>query len=137
MQQQPSRQERAAARRLRPFRLRAVLFDFDGTITHPGALDFDAIKRQVGCPPDRFVLEFIEGLVGQERDAAEAALELFELQGAAGSTPNEGAVDLVRGLRDAGLRVGLLTRNRRAAVARALEQVPGLPLEVVRRRRDA
>ena len=129
MQQQPSRQERATARRLRPFRLRAVLFDFDGTITHPGALDFDAIKRQVGCPPDRFVLEFIEGLAGEERDAAEAALELFELQGAAGSTPNEGAVDLVRGLRDAGLRVGVLTRNRRAAVARALEQVPGLPLE--------
>ena len=129
MQQQPSRQGRAAVRRLRPFRLRAVVFDFDGTLTHPGALDFDAVKRQVGCPPDRFVLEFIEGLEGEEREAAEAALELFELQGAAGSAPNEGAVELVRALHDAGLRVGVLTRNRRAAVARALEQVPALPLE--------
>jgi hypothetical protein len=33
-----------------------VLFDFDGTLTHPGALDFAAIKREVGCPADRFVL---------------------------------------------------------------------------------
>ena len=32
----------------RSFRLRAVVFDFDGTLTRPGALDFPAIKREVG-----------------------------------------------------------------------------------------
>jgi hydrogenase expression/formation protein HypE len=127
---QPTAPEgRATARRLRPCRLRAVLFDFDGTLTHPGALDFAAIKRQLRCPPDRFVLEFIEGLTGDDRDAAEAALELFELRGAAGSTPNAGAAGLVHRLREAGLRVGVLTRNRRAAVDRALEQIPSLPPE--------
>ena len=31
------------ARTPRPFRLRAVLFDFDGTLTRPGALDFAAL----------------------------------------------------------------------------------------------
>ena len=46
--------------RPRPFRLRAVLFDFDGTLTVPGQLDFAAIKREVGCPPDQLVLEWIE-----------------------------------------------------------------------------
>ena len=51
----------------RPFRLRAVLFDFDGTLTRPGALDFAAIKRQVGCPPDRFVLEWDQGTAGRRR----------------------------------------------------------------------
>ena len=107
-----------------------MLFDFDGTLTHPGALDFDAIKRQVGCPPDRYVLEFIEGLAdGDEREAARAALELFELEGAAGSTPNVGAVELVRTIRAAGLRVGVLTRNGLAAVTRALEVFPSLPAD--------
>jgi HAD superfamily hydrolase (TIGR01509 family) len=125
--QQIPPEARAAARRLRPFRLRAVLFDFDGTLTRPGALDFDAIKQQVGCPPDRYVLEFIEGLTGGERAVAEATLEHFELQGAAGSTPNPGAADLVRALREAGLRVGVLTRNSRAAVDSALARIPSLP----------
>ena len=89
----------------RPFRLRAVLFDFDGTLTRPGALDFAAIKRQVGCPPDRFVLEWIRELPsGAERDAAAAALERFELAAADLSAPNEGAEELVRRCADTAWR---------------------------------
>ena len=130
MRQGSSEEERVVRPGLPACRLGAVLFDFDGTLTHPGALDFAAVKRQVGCPPDRFVLEFIEELPeGPERAAAEAALELFELEGAAGSTANAGAADLIRFLREAGLRVGVLTRNRRVAVDRALEQIPALPPE--------
>lgn len=105
----------------RPFRLRAVLFDFDGTLTRPGSLDFPALKREIGCPPDRFVLEWIEALpAGPRRLGALAALERFELAGAAGSEPNAGAEELVGRLRGAGLRVGVLTRNGRAAVDAAL-----------------
>jgi HAD superfamily hydrolase (TIGR01509 family) len=113
-------------RRMRAFRLRAVLFDFDGTLTLPGALDFAAIKRRVGCPPERFVLEYVEGLTGEERKGARAALELFELEGAAGSRPNEGAEELLRRLRARGLKVGVLTRNGRAAVLRALREFADL-----------
>ncbi len=105
----------------RPFRLRAVLFDFDGTLTRPGALDFAAFKREIGCPPDRFVLEWIEALAeGPQRREALASLERFELAGAAGSEPNAGAEELVLRLRGAGLRIGVLTRNGRAAVDAAL-----------------
>ena len=107
----------------RPFRLRAVLFDFDGTLTRPGALDFAAVKREVGCPPDRLVLEWIEALpAGAQRTAALAALERFEMEGAAESRPNEGAEDLLRRLRALGLRLGVLTRNGRRAVDAALER---------------
>ena len=96
----------------RPFRLRAVLFDFDGTLTRPGALDFAAIKREVGCPPDRFVLEWIQELPeGAERDAAAAALERFELAAADASEPNDGVEHVVRALRTAGVAIGVLTRN--------------------------
>ena len=124
------REQRPAWPGIPPCRIRAVLFDFDGTLTRPDALDFSAIKRQVGCPTDRLVLEFVEGLPhGPDRDAAMAALELFELEGAAGSRANAGAVDLLGFLRRAGLRIGVLTRNRRAAVDRALAHIPALPPE--------
>jgi len=106
----------------RPFRLEAVLLDFDGTLTRPDGLDFPAIKREVGCPPDRYVLEFIEALPpGRRRDEALAALERFELEGAARARPNAGAEEAVRRLRRHGLKLGVITRNGRPAVDRALE----------------
>jgi HAD superfamily hydrolase (TIGR01509 family) len=112
---------------VRPFRLRAVLFDFDGTLTRPGALDFAAIKREVGCPPDRFVLEWIRELpAGPGRDAAADALERFELAAADASEPNDDVEDVVRTLRAAGLPIGVLTRNGRPAVERALRRFPSL-----------
>jgi hydrogenase expression/formation protein HypE len=111
----------------RPFRLRAVLFDFDGTLTHPGALDFPSIKREIGCPPDQYVLEWILALPhGEERDSAEQTLERFELEAADASAPNEGAERLVRRLRERGLAVGVLTRNGRRAVDRALARFTSL-----------
>jgi HAD superfamily hydrolase (TIGR01509 family) len=121
---------RAGDSAARPFRLRAVLFDFDGTLTHPGALDFAAIKRAVGCPPDQFVLEWILALpAGETRDAASLALERFELEAADASAPNEGAEELVRWLRAAGLAVGVLTRNGLSAVERALRRFTALTLD--------
>ena len=41
-------------------RIKGVLFDFDGTLTLPGALDFPAIKRELNCPPDIPILEYLE-----------------------------------------------------------------------------
>jgi len=118
---------RAGAVAARPFRLRAVLFDFDGTLTHPGALDFPAVKREVGCPPDQYILEWILALPpGEARDAAHRALERFELEAADASAPNEGAEELVRWLREHGLAVGVLTRNGMSAVVRALARFTAL-----------
>ncbi len=111
----------------RPFRLRAVVFDFDGTLTHPGALDFPAIKREIGCPPDQYILEWILSLPpGETRDAATLALERFELEAADASGPNQGAEELVRWLREQGLAVGVLTRNGLSAVERALRRFSSL-----------
>jgi HAD superfamily hydrolase (TIGR01509 family) len=114
-------------RSTRPFRLRCVLFDFDDTLTRPGALDFAAMKRVVGCPPDRLVLEWIGELpAGAQRDTALAALEGFELAGADQAAPNESAEELVRDLHAQGLGTGILTRNGLPAVRRALGRFPEL-----------
>ena len=102
--------------------IRAVLFDFDGTLTLPGALDFPAIKQDLGCPPDQALLEYIDTLHDPEqRRAAQARLDLFESQAARRSRPNAGAQELVAWLKTRRVAVAILTRNSRAAVLCALE----------------
>ena len=106
----------------KPYRIDAVLFDFDGTLTHPGALDFAVIKKRIGCPEDVPVLEFMAGITDDARRRHMAALlDRFEQEGAAASQPNAGAEQMVAFVKKAGLPVGILTRNSRASVERALE----------------
>ena len=65
-----------------PYRIDAVLFDFDGTLTRPGALDFSVIKRTIGCPDDVPVLEFMAAINDPARRLMMSrALDRFELAG--------------------------------------------------------
>ena len=74
--------------------IRAVLFDFDGTLTEPGSLDFGVVRDAVGCPRERPVLEFINSIASQaERDEAFKILDAFEAEAARQSRPNSGAED--------------------------------------------
>jgi HAD superfamily hydrolase (TIGR01509 family) len=110
-----------------PYRIDAVLFDFDGTLTRPGALDFSAFKRKIGCPQKTPVLEFMQGLPDRHRVQEIAAkLDLFELSGAERSRPNTGATSILSAIKTYGLPVGILTRNSRDSVLRSLERFPGL-----------
>ncbi|MCF8062724.1 MAG: HAD family phosphatase, partial [Deltaproteobacteria bacterium] len=107
---------------MKPFHIRAVLFDFDGTLSHPGSLDFESIKAELGCPRDQPVLEFIQALPdADERRRARARLDAFERDGAEGSRANAGAEKAIRRLKRRGIRIGLITRNSLASIERALE----------------
>ncbi len=101
-------------------RIRAVLFDFDGTLTLPGGIDFAAIKRAIGCPADRPILEFIAAAPPRTARAARAVLERFEAEAARRAAPNAGAEALVAWLKRRRLRRGILTRNSLASVKTAL-----------------
>jgi hydrogenase expression/formation protein HypE len=116
------------APQLPAYRLKAVLFDFDGTLTQPGAIDFAAIRQAIDCPAGTPILEFIAALPAGDpaRQQAEAVLHAREMEAAAQSLPRDGAAALVAHCKRCGLRVGLHTRNSRAAVARALENFAGL-----------
>jgi len=104
----------------RGFHIRGVLFDFDETLTAPGAIDFALIRRRIGCPDDRPILEFIDALGdGEERRRALEAVHDVEMAAAAGSGPNPGAEGLVRWLQEQGLPLAIQTRNSRASVERA------------------
>ena len=112
---------------MRPFRVRAVLFDFDGTLTKPGALDLPSLGRTLGCPADQPLLEWIASRPDPgERTRLQRLLEAHEQAGAARSVPNPRAEEIVHRLRDLGLSLGILTRNGRAAVERALENFESL-----------
>ena len=102
--------------------IRAVLFDFDGTLTLPGSIDFAGIEKAIRCPDDTPILEFIEHLPSAaEQRQAWRVLEHFEEAAARCSHPNEGAEQLVRFLKRRHIRRGILTRNRRASVETALK----------------
>ena len=111
------------------YRIDGVLFDFDGTLTHPGALDFAVLKRALGCPEEIPVLEFLTGIADEaRRNAMAGQLHRFEMEAAAVSVPNADAERIVAAIRAAGLPVGILTRNSRASICRALENFRNLSL---------
>jgi len=102
--------------------IKAVLFDFDGTLTKPGALNFHRLKETIGCPADVPVLEFIEDLpLPPQRNEAFKHLERFEKEAAVNSEPNIGAQKLIHFLRSKKIGIGIITRNTLSSVERALQ----------------
>ena len=102
--------------------IKAVLFDFDGTLTCPGALDFPKIKNSLGCPSEIPVLEYLESLKDSEqKQKIQSGLETFEMEAAAVSKPNAGAENLIKFLRAEGILTGILTRNSLSSVKRSLD----------------
>ncbi|MDY6790617.1 MAG: HAD-IA family hydrolase [Thermodesulfobacteriota bacterium] len=95
-----------------PLGVKAVLFDFDGTLTKPGSIDFNLIKRAIGCPPESFILEFIETIDDPVlKEKAVSVLESLENKAAKCSEPNHGAEELFLYLRSNGIKTGIISRN--------------------------
>jgi phosphoglycolate phosphatase len=137
--------------------VRAVLFDFDGTLVHLN-IDFaqmragvEAILPQyglcVGASASRYTLELIEECVktltvrdgGEiaaafERDA-EAAIVAVEVGAADEADIHQGVPELLQWLQEEGVRIGIVTRNCRVAVDRILERNT-LPYDVLLTRDD-
>ncbi len=110
--------------------MQAVLFDFDGTLTFPGAIDFPGIKKSIGCPADMPVLEFIQKMENPgEKIQAMKILEDAEIQSARISRPNAGAEKIIRFLHSKGLKTGIITRNSRCSVDIALKNFEDLKSE--------
>ncbi len=94
-------------------RIKTVIFDLDGTITRP-YFDFNAIRREMGLAEDSGpILEQMEHMNAQQRARAVAILDNHEQMAVAASELNPGARETLQGLRDRGIAIGILTRNRR------------------------
>ncbi len=102
--------------------IKAVFFDFDGTLTSPGALDFQKIKLAIGCPAELPILEFIDRLENEdEKNSARQILDAFEMEAAAASCPGSGCEKLLRALKDRHFKIGIISRNSPQSIAKALE----------------
>lgn len=109
--------------------IRGVLFDFDGTLTMPGALDFPAIKRGLGCPPDLPILEYLETLSPERRADLLEILEAEENKAAEQSVPNVGAELCIGALKQRRVLLGIITRNSLQSVHKALQKFRAVEAE--------
>ena len=109
--------------------IKGVLFDFDGTLTLPGALDFPAIKREMGCPVEQAILEYLETQPPTVRAELMKILEQKEEVAAQASIPNKGAEICLSTLKKKDIPFGILTRNNIKSVKRALEKFEGVTIE--------
>ena len=95
--------------------LRGVIFDLDGTLVD-SQLDFAAIRRETGFPQGIGLLEYMASLTcEQARSSAMATIHRHEMAGAAMATWMPGARELMLGLTNANIPVGIVTRNSREA----------------------
>jgi HAD superfamily hydrolase (TIGR01509 family) len=116
-------------------RIKAVIFDLDGTITKP-FFDFDAIRLEMGFPKDAGpILELMEKMTPGEREAAERILLAHEEKAVAESTLNPGAKETLGELRRRGILIGILTRNKKDN-AFAVAKKHGLKFDAVVGRED-
>lgn len=109
--------------------IKAIMFDFDGTLSQAGAIDFNEIRKEIGCPPGKPILEFIEKIaVRKNKHNALATLDHLEMHAAAITTVDPNAAEVVSHLRKKGIKLGVITRNSRKSVLRAFENFEDLSL---------
>ncbi len=102
--------------------IRGVLFDFDGTLTVPGAINFRAIKRDLGCPLEDPILEYIEMQPAEKRVLLREILEMHEEAAARGAVPNRGMKACLSSLGRMRIPFGIVTRNSLRSVQTALSR---------------
>lgn len=100
------------------------IFDMDGTLT-VAVHDFERIRRELGLPSGKPILEEIAKLSEDEALAAHEKLDRIEFELAGRATAQQGAAEVLRTLRERGAKIGILTRNTRKNAQRTLD-VSGL-----------
>ncbi len=115
--------------------VKAVIFDMDGSITEP-FFDFDAIREEMGLDKDAGpILEAMEKMTLDQRRDAEQILDCHEQKAVRESKLNVGVRKVLVALRKAGIRIGILTRNKRSNVL-AVAKKHGLKFDAVVDRDD-
>jgi len=115
--------------------IKAVIFDLDGTITQP-YFDFDAIREEIGLARDSGpLLESMAKMAPQLRQKAEKILNYHEEKAVIESKLNKGAKQTLLRLCESGIRIGILTRNKRGN-AHAIARKHNLKFDAVIGRED-
>lgn len=95
------------------------IFDLDGTLTKP-VHDFEEIRRMLGIPAGRGILEWLASLSERERVPLVEALDRHEYDLAKRAEAAEGAAAVLHALSRTGCHLGIVTRNNARNVERTL-----------------
>jgi len=106
----------------------------DGTLTQP-YLDFPAIKREMGIPPDQAILESMAMMPPPQFQIAAEILHRREDEAAVNSTLNLGCEALLHWVHSQGIEIALVTRNTRKSVETVFGR-HGLTIDVTITRED-
>jgi hydrogenase maturation factor/phosphoglycolate phosphatase-like HAD superfamily hydrolase len=105
--------------------IKAVLFHLENTLIQSTRLDIDKIKVSIGCPADKTILDFLQGLANAEdRNRLLSSLDLLELEAAADLHSPSGAGELLRYLELKNLRLAVISHGGPAFVNRLLKNLP-------------
>jgi HAD superfamily hydrolase (TIGR01509 family) len=89
------------------------IFDLDNTLAD-SAIDFDALRQELGIPPGKPILEEIDTRPDAEAALLHSRLGELERDFARRATPLPDAEALLTALAERGAQLGILTRNSRA-----------------------
>lgn len=119
-----------------PPRIRGVVFDMDGTLVAQ-AIDFDAIRREIGLALGTPLLEAMDRLTDADRVAAWAVLDRHEQAAVAAGEVLPGVLDFLAWLDSRGIKRAVLTRNSQSVAEAVLGRHGLLNFDPVVTRDDA
>jgi HAD superfamily hydrolase (TIGR01509 family) len=119
-----------------PPRIRGVVFDMDGTLVAQ-AIDFDAIRRELGLPFGTPLLEAMARLPDADRAAAWAVLDRHEQAAVAAAEVLPGVLEFLAWLDARGVKRAVLTRNSRSVAEAVLGRCGLLTFDPIVTRDDA
>lgn len=103
-------------------RFKGILFDMDGTLTEP-SFDFDYVRRALDIEPGTDIVKAIEAMPEGRRAAAWEVIDRYEEQVRADTRIKPGVGEALRKFREAGVKLGILTRNTFKSVEAVLAKL--------------
>ncbi|MBN2135247.1 MAG: HAD family hydrolase [Acidobacteria bacterium] len=104
-------------------KIKAVVFDFDGTITKP-YFDFGLIKDEIGMPRDRLIIEYLEGKDEKFVRHANEVLDKWEMKAAREAELNPNVLETMDLLKNNSIKTAVLTRNKRESIDIVMQKFP-------------
>jgi len=99
--------------------IRGVLFDMDGTLTLPGALDLSRIRERTGVPPGVDVVPYLREKHASDEAGLAAAMAIIDEEERASFNPPQlrpGLRESIEHIRALGVPMGIFTRNSAGCV---------------------
>jgi HAD superfamily hydrolase (TIGR01549 family) len=103
------------------FKIKGIVFDFDGTITKP-FFDFGKIKDEIGMPRDMLILEFLKDKDEEFCNNAHRIIDKWELEAAENAELNDGVLEVFDYLKERSIKTAILTRNKMETVEIVLKK---------------